>query len=57
MNPKFGAFPLAADSADAALLLHLPAGVYIARVTAEPGSPAGVALIERYTNIGYETRN
>jgi len=53
---QFGAFPLAEGSADAAMLLHLPAGVYIARTTASPGSLAGIALVELYTSIGYERR-
>jgi hypothetical protein len=53
---QFGAFALAEGSADAAILLHLPAGVYIARTTTAPGSPAGIALVELYTNIGYERR-
>ena len=49
---QFGAFPL--DSGDAALLLHLPAGVYVARVAAVSGSQPGVALIEFYTNVGHD---
>jgi hypothetical protein len=53
---EYGAFPLPAGSADAALLLHLPAGVYIARVSAAPDSPPGVALVELYTNFGFEMK-
>ncbi len=54
---QLGAFPLPSGSADAAILLHLPEGAYVARVSATAGSPGGVALIELYTNVGYERRN
>ncbi len=54
---QFGAFPLAAGSADAAIALFLPEGAYIARVAAAPASPAGIALIEFYSSVGYEYRN
>jgi hypothetical protein len=53
---EYGAFPLTPGSADAALLLHLPAGVYVARVAAAPDSPTGVALVELYTNVGFEMK-
>lgn len=42
-----GAFPLATDSADAALLLHLAPGAYTAQITGE-GATTGAALVEVY---------
>jgi hypothetical protein len=42
-----GAFNLASDSKDAALLLTLPPGAYSAQVSA-PGGTSGVALVEVY---------
>lgn len=44
---QVGAFPLAANSADSALLLTLPAGQYTAQVTGT-GNSSGVALLEVY---------
>ncbi len=49
----YGAFPLDNASADAALLLALPPGGYVMRVTAAPGSKGGVALAEIYTQVGF----
>jgi hypothetical protein len=46
----FGAFPLASGSADAALLLELPPGAYIMRLSGQPGS-SGIALAELYSNL------
>ena len=48
----FGAFPFVAGSADSALLLQLPAGEYIMRVSSALGT-SGIALAELYTNIGF----
>lgn len=45
--PQVGAFPLAIDSADAALVVTLPPGVYTAQVAGVDGS-TGVALVELY---------
>lgn len=42
-----GAFPLEAGSADAVLLLNLPAGIYTAQVTGV-GGETGIALVEVY---------
>jgi hypothetical protein len=42
-----GAFPLAGDAQDAALLLHLAPGAYTAQITGE-GAASGVALVEVY---------
>jgi hypothetical protein len=42
-----GAFPLAVDAQDAALLLHLAPGAYTAQITGE-GTATGVALVEVY---------
>jgi hypothetical protein len=42
-----GAFPLAVDAQDAALLLHLAPGAYTAQITGE-GATTGVALVEVY---------
>lgn len=44
---RTGAFPLTANSADAALLVTLPPGSYTAQVS-DPSGPAGVALVEVY---------
>ena len=44
---RVGAFPLAAGSRDAALLLNLPPGTYSAHVTG-PGTSTGIALVEVY---------
>lgn len=44
---KVGAFPLAAGSADCALLVTLPPGLYTAQVTGADGA-TGVALVEAY---------
>src|SRR5581483_5699887 len=44
---QVGAFPLAANSADSALLVTLPAGAYTAQVTGA-GTSTGVALVEVY---------
>ncbi|MCX6950758.1 MAG: hypothetical protein NTV51_01005 [Verrucomicrobia bacterium] len=44
---KVGAFPLAAGSKDAAILINLPPGTYSAQVTGS-GTTTGVALIEVY---------
>jgi len=43
-----GAFTLAANSRDAALILTLAAGEYTAQVTATDGTSTGVALVEIY---------
>ncbi len=42
-----GAFPLAAGSRDAAILLNLPPGTYSAQLSG-PGTATGVALVEVY---------
>lgn len=55
INPiasTFGAFPLAAGSADSAIMLDLPSGAYTAVVTA-PANTSGVALLELYTTVGF----
>lgn len=44
---KVGAFPLAAGSADAGVLLALPAGAYTAHLRAADGA-AGIGLVEVY---------
>lgn len=44
---QIGTFPLAANSADSALLLNLAPGLYTAQVTSADGS-TGTALIEMY---------
>ena len=44
---RVGAFPLAAGSKDAAILINLPPGTYSAQVTGA-GTTTGVALIEVY---------
>jgi hypothetical protein len=46
-STKVGAFPLAAGSRDAAILINLPPGTYSAQVTG-PGTTTGVALVEVY---------
>jgi hypothetical protein len=46
-SAKVGAFPLAAGSRDAAILINLPPGTYSAQVTG-PGTTTGVALVEVY---------
>ncbi|MES2693818.1 MAG: hypothetical protein V4773_10125, partial [Verrucomicrobiota bacterium] len=43
-----GAFSLAPDSADAALLLTLPPGSYTAQLAAAPGTNPGTGLVEVY---------
>jgi hypothetical protein len=45
--PQVGAFPLAIDSDDAALVVTLPPGVYTAQVAGVDGS-SGIALVELY---------
>ncbi|WP_221031870.1 hypothetical protein [Actomonas aquatica] len=44
---SIGAFPLTEDSADAALIIELPSGVYTAVVSPADGQP-GTALLELY---------
>jgi hypothetical protein len=44
---RVGAFPLAAGSKDAAILINLPPGTYSAQATGA-GTTTGVALIEVY---------
>ncbi len=44
---KVGAFPLAAGSRDAAMLINLPPGAYSAQVTGA-GTSTGIALVEVY---------
>ena len=45
---RAGAFPLAAGSKDAALLVELPPGVYSAHVEPESGAP-GAVMLEIYS--------